>query len=195
MKIGVDLDGVVFNSEMFFMAEGEIYDCRVLKRNSILHPGEPRVQDKYDWTDAEIAGYVERYCLSRDFDVMPCAAKVIGYLQEAGHEIVVVSARGQFDSREIEIAKDKLAEAGIRPDRMIWGHLDKRQICKDAELSVMIDDRYEVCHALGEMGIHALYFRMAGRQKIEQTEYVKEVNNWGEVYRQLDRLGYFEGVV
>lgn len=193
MKIGIDLDGVVFNSEMMFMAEGEIYDCRILKRNSTLRPGEPRVQDKYDWSQEEIQGYVDRYCLSRAFDVMPCADKVIGYLQEAGHEIIVVSARGQFDPEEIEIAKEKLCEAGIRPDRTLWGHLDKRQVCLDLGLSVMIDDRYEVCQALSEMGVHTLYFRMAGRARVEENEYMKEVNNWGEVYRHLDRLGCFDG--
>lgn len=31
MRIAIDLDGVVFDSEMYFMTMGEIYDCKELK--------------------------------------------------------------------------------------------------------------------------------------------------------------------
>ena len=110
MKIAIDLDGVVFNSEMFFMASGEIYDAMILKKNSIIKADEPRVQDKYNWTKEELSGYISRYANSTEFDVMPCAKIVIDALGRE-NELFVISARGQFNPDEITIARKKLDEA------------------------------------------------------------------------------------
>ena len=192
MKIAIDLDGVVFNSEMFFMASGELYDAMILGKNSIVKPDEPRVQNKYSWSDEELQGYIERYSRSLDFDVMPCAKIVIDELKR-DNELFVVSARGQFSEEEITIARRKLDEAGITFHHYFFGHLDKRQIVRDLGIDVMIDDRYDVCEDLSRMGVLSLYFRMAGRRELEESELVKEVNNWGEVYRVLRDRGIIGG--
>ena len=189
MRIGIDLDGVVFNSEMFFMAAGEFFDCAVLKRNSIIKKEEPRVQSKYDWTQEEVDEYVRRYALSDEFDVMPFASKVINLLKAAGNEIYVISARGQFYEEELEIAKTKLAEANISADKYFWGHLDKTKICEDEKIDIMIEDRYDVCEILSARNIKCLYFRMAGRKVLQESDNLHEVNNWGEVYRRLYEMG------
>ena len=42
-KIGIDLDGVVFDSETMFMTEAELYDVRVLHRNSLIAPEKIRL--------------------------------------------------------------------------------------------------------------------------------------------------------
>jgi uncharacterized HAD superfamily protein len=188
MRIAIDLDGVVFNSEMFFMASGEIYDAMILGKNSIIKADEPRVQNKYSWNDKELQGYIDRYANSLDFDIMPCAKIVIDALNE-NNETYVISARGQFNNDEITIAKKKLEEANINFDHYYFGYLNKKQIVKDCKIDVMIDDRYDVCQDLSKEGVFCLYFRMAGRKVIEETENVKEVHNWGEIYRILKNKG------
>ena len=50
MKIGIDLDGVVFNTEMYWSVCAELYDCKELNKNSLVNQKEPRVQDKYNWS-------------------------------------------------------------------------------------------------------------------------------------------------
>ena len=192
MKIAIDLDGVVFNSEMFFMASGELYDAMILGKNSIVKADEPRVQNKYSWSKEELDGYIDRYSRSLDFDVMPCAKIVIDELKKE-HELYVISARGQFSEEEITIARKKLDDAQISFDRYYFGHLDKRQIALDTGIGVMIDDRYDVCLELSKLGVLCLYFRMAGRRVIEESELVREVNNWGEVYRVLFEKGIIGG--
>ena len=188
MKIAVDLDGVVFNSEMYFMAIAEIYDSMVLGKNSILKSDEPRVQKKYSWNKDELDGSIRRYVNSEDFDVMPCAKIVIDALRKK-NELYVISARGQFNSDEIAIAKKKLKYAGIEFDKYFFGHLDKNEIVKQNNIGVMIDDRYDVCESLSKENILCLYFRMAGRKILSQGKYLKEVNNWGEIYRILNDMG------
>ena len=184
MRIAIDLDGVVFNSEMFFMASGELYDAMILGKNSIIKADEPRVQNKYSWNEEELKGYIDRYANSLDFDVMPCAKIVIDELSK-DNELYVISARGQFNKEEIEIAKKKLDEAKITFDHYYFGYLNKLEIVKDCKIDIMIDDRYDVCENLSKQGVFCLYFRMAGRKVLKENDNIKEVNNWGEVYRIL----------
>ena len=188
MKIAVDLDGVVFNSEMFFMAAGEIYDSMILGKNSIVKADEPRVQNKYSWNEKELQGYIDNYANSLDFDIMPCAKIVIDALRK-NNELYVVSARGQFNEDEIKIAKKKLQDADIGFDHYYFGYLNKKEISKKHNIDIMIDDRYDVCEDLSKEGIFCLYFRMAGRKQVTETENLKEVYNWGEIFRVLKNKG------
>ena len=188
MKIAIDLDGVVFNSEMFFMASGEIYDAMILGKNSIVKADEPRVQNKYSWSKEELQGYIDNYANSFDFDVMPCAKIVIDALKK-NNELYVISARGQFNEGEIKIAKQKLDDAGISFDHYYFGYLNKKEISKTQNIDIIIDDRYDVCEDLSKEGIYCLYFRMAGRKRVEENENLKEVYNWGEVFRALKEKG------
>ncbi len=192
MRIAIDLDGVVFNSEMYFMAIAEIYDAMTLKKHSVINPEEPRVQKKYNWSQEELDGYIGRYANSQDFDVMPCAKIVIDELKK-DNELYVISARGQFDPAEIEIANKKLTDAGISFDKYFFGHLNKTQIVLEHGIDIMIDDRYDVCEELSQRGIYCLYFRMAGRKRLDQNDMLEEVNNWGEIYRILKDKGIIKG--
>ena len=126
MRIAIDLDGVVFNSEMFFMASGEIYDAMILRKNSVIKADEPRVQDKYAWTKEELDGYISRYANSTEFDVMPCAKIVIDALSKE-NELYVISARGQFNPDEITMDAELSKDLGINSIELA----DLLMLCED----------------------------------------------------------------
>ena len=50
MKIGIDLDGVIFDSEKEFRVYSELYDMIDLKQNSKLDNKELKFQDRFKWT-------------------------------------------------------------------------------------------------------------------------------------------------
>ena len=45
MKIGIDLDGVVIDSETTFRTYEEIFDTDILKSNNLVNRAEPKFQD------------------------------------------------------------------------------------------------------------------------------------------------------
>lgn len=188
MKIGIDLDGVVLNSELMFMTGAEIFDSKILKRNSIVKKGEPRVQKKYNWSKEELQDYLDRYLLNDDFDIIPGAKEVLDYLKQENNELIAITARGHLNPKEIDIAKKKLNDANIVFDQCYWLHKDKLEICKKLNIDVMIDDRYDVCQKLSKNGIITLYYHMAGRKKIRDTKNIITVNNWGEIYRVISKI-------
>ena len=63
MKIGIDLDGVVIDSEQTFRTYEEIYDVDYLKGNHLVNSEEPKFQARYCWTKEEQAEFIKRYFL------------------------------------------------------------------------------------------------------------------------------------
>ena len=61
MKIGIDLDGVVFDTEKDFRIYSELYDIFDLKRNSTINKREVRFQERLDWTEEEQKVFLDRY--------------------------------------------------------------------------------------------------------------------------------------
>ena len=50
MKIGIDLDGVVFDTEKEFRVYSELYDVLELKQNNKINNAELKFQDRFKWT-------------------------------------------------------------------------------------------------------------------------------------------------
>lgn len=185
MRIGFDLDGVVFNSESLFATLAELYDCKELNRNSLVDKEALRVQEKYNWTDEECNTYFKKYILREDFDIMPGAKEVMKLLKDEGHELVVVTARGLIYDEEIEVAKNKLKQNGIKFDEYFWKCGDKKKVCEDEKIDVMIDDRDFNCEEAAKACKKVFHFRGAGVKSAETCDNIEEVSNWGEIYRAI----------
>lgn len=189
MKIGIDLDGVVFNTEMLWSTYAELYDCIDLNRNSVITREEPRFQDRYAWTEEEQNAFLDKYADITEFDMMPGAKQVINMLKEDGHELIVITARGAIPNQKegANIAEQRLNSEGIKFDKYYSKQKEKINICQLENVDVMIDDNYHICEAMKEAGIPVIYFNSC-RKHINEKDGLKEVANWGEVYRVIKGL-------
>ena len=190
MKIGIDLDGVVFNTEMLWSTYAELYDCIELNKNSVITKEEPRFQERYDWSEEEKNTFLDKYADITEFDLMPGAKQVIKLFKEDGHELVVVTARGAISNQKegASIAAKKLEDEGIKFDRYYWKQSEKLDVCKMEKVDVMIDDNYHICETLKEAGIPVIYFNSLSRKHLEEKDGLREVSNWGEAYRVIKSL-------
>ena len=187
MKIGIDLDGVVFNTEAIWAVDGEIYDYLELKKNSLIKRDEPRVQEKYAWSEEETKEYFKKYVEIKDFDLVPGAKKVIQLLHKDGHELIVITARGSLSdvAHGREFALNKLTSEDIIFDKYYFGEKNKLETCLKEKIDIMIDDNYHICETLAENNIKVLYFHSLGRKHLLDKPNIKEVYNWGEIYRYI----------
>ena len=64
MKIGIDLDGVVIDSETTFRTYEEIFDIDFLKGNNLVNKEEPKFQARYNWTDKQEEEFIKKYFLT-----------------------------------------------------------------------------------------------------------------------------------
>ena len=187
MKIGIDLDGVVIDSETTFRTYEEIYDIDILKENNLVNREEPKCQERYNWTKEQNQEFIDKYFLkvSRESNLMSGFYAVYNLLKEQGHEFVVITARGGFIKEMKDDAIRVLKENGIEFDKYYWHIENKLEICQKENVDIMIDDDWRIIKNLSDNKVKTLYFRDTNLVKLEENEYIKEVNNWGDIYRVI----------
>lgn len=190
MKIGIDLDGVVIDSETTFRTYEEIFDIDVLKENNLINREEPKFQDRYNWSDSQEKEFIKKYFLtvSKESNLMSGFIGVYNLLKNQGHEFVVITARGGYIKEMKDDAIRLLEENNIKFDKYYWNVGDKLDICQKENVDIMIDDDWKIIKKLAENNIKTLYFRDTNLLKLEENDYIKEVNNWGDIYRNIKSM-------
>ena len=187
MKIGIDLDGVVIDSETTFRTYEEIFDIDILNGNNLINREEPKFQARYNWTKEQEKEFIEKYFLkiSKESNLMSGFMATYELLKQQGNEFVVITARGGFIKEMKDDAIRLLNENNIKFDKYYWHIDDKLEICQKENVDIMIDDDWKIIKKLTENKIKTLYFRDTNLMKLEENEYIKEVNNWGDIYRYI----------
>lgn len=190
MKIGIDIDGVILDSEREFRIRAELYDVIKLKRNSIIDNREMKAQERYNWSKEEIDEYINKEFLavSRECNFMPGAIQVINLLKKEGHELIIITARGGIIKEMRNVAEERLEEKGLTFDKYYWAINDKYEICQLENIDVMIEDYYETCKKISDNKIKTLYLKESSSYELEENKYLKEVHNWGEIYRYIHEM-------
>lgn len=190
MKIGIDIDGVILDYERVLKTYGDLYDFIELKKDGIINRNEHYLRNRYDWTEEERMNFINKYFLklSKQTSLIPGAKDVINMLQKEGNELIIISARGGMIEEMKDVAIEKFNEEGISFNKYYWKQEDKLEVAKNEKIDVMIDDSYDVCKKLSSNGIKTIYFRDKDMKVLEQNDSLKEVSNWGEIYRYIKEM-------
>lgn len=191
MKIGIDLDGVVIDSEATFRTYEEIFDLDKLNGNNLINREEPKFQARYNWKDEEQKEFIDSYfmAVSKESPLMAGFIGVYNLLKKENIEFIVITARGGLGGNEMKADAERLLNKyNIKFDKYYWKQDNKLDICLKEEIDLMIDDDYKIIEKLSNNNIKTLYFRDTGLKKLEENEYIKEVNNWGDIYRYIKSL-------
>ncbi len=191
MRIGVDLDGVIFDSERLYRVCSELFEVIDLKKNTIRDNRETKFLRRYEWTQEEFDQFVKKYHLYvvNNANFVPGAKEVLKMLKEEGHELIIISARGHEKQELIEITEDIFEHNNMNIfNKYYWGVEDKAKICKYENIDLMIDDYIENCKAIANEQIKTIYLQDAPSFIVEDSEYIKTLYNWGEIYRYITDL-------
>ena len=191
MKIGIDLDGVIFDSEKEFRVYSELYDKIDLKRNSKVDNRELKFQDRFQWTKEETEGFLEKYHkqIIEESNYMPGVKRILKLLKEEGHSLLLITARGGLNKEMIKITEERFKQDGMDIfDKYYWATENKEEVCIKENIDIMIDDSYEKCQNVAKVKIKTIYLKDAPSYEIEETEYIKVLYNWGEIYRYLEEM-------
>ena len=112
---------------------------------------------------------------------------VYNLLKKQGIKFVVITARGGIIKEMKRDAIRLLEEKNIKFDKYYWCIDDKLEICQKENVNIMIDDDWRIIKKLAENRIKTLYFRDTNLIKLQENEYIKEVNNWGDIYRYIKK--------
>ena len=189
MKIGLDLDGVVLDTEKQFRIEAELYDILKLNRNSTKDQSAQWAQDRYKWADDEKNEFIEKYLIegTKKSHIMPGAKEVIELLKKDGHELVVITARGHDIPVMKKLAQEMLEKENITFDKYYWETPEKVETAKKENIDLMVEDSLSNCMKLSKENIKSIYLRDSN-MKPANDKNIKECYIWGEVYRYIREL-------
>lgn len=190
MRIGIDLDGVVIDSQTTFRTYEEIFSIEDLDNRKITDFEEPNYQGRYVWSKKEQERFNQKYLLkaASESGLMSGFLPVYNRLKKLGFEMIVITARGGLIKEMIDDAKRLLNENNIVFDKYFWNIHNKLEVCQKENIDIMIDDDYKIIQQLSNAKIKTLYFRDARLKRLNETDYVHEVNNWGDIYRYFSEL-------
>ena len=188
MNIGIDVDGVIFDTENWMHAYAELFDIDEVGAG-VSHPQEVLIEKMYDWSKETFDVFVDKYGYfsQKNAPIMPCAEYVINWLREQGHKLIIITARGKWGEIEKSITEEMFKKYNLKFDEICYYAFDKATVCKEHNIDYMIDDAPNNIDRLDSAGVKCLYLRGVNRKKIDSPN-VSEVSNWGEIYRFFKEL-------
>lgn len=182
-KLALDLDGVVFDSENLYRVYTEMYDVDVKKGNNIINNAERIFQKRYNWGENENSLFLNTYSktILENANIVTGAEIVIPKLTKY-FDIIIVTARSD---EEMKYALEKFEKVNLNMVKVYNNEQKKIDKFIEEKVDYVIDDDSAICVNASNNNIHALYFKNNASDKLEENEYIKNVNNWGEIYRYL----------
>lgn len=187
MKIGIDIDGVLIDSEERFRYKAELFHYIERKNPKPKDNDFYWVQDNYEWSQEDWNIFQEKYLLrlTEESNFLPGVKEVLDLLKQENNELIIISARGTECDEMITLVEKKIKDSNLKFDKYYWKIQDKLKICKDEQIDIMIDDNPNTCEKLSQNNIKTLYFRSIYGKRIQENENLKEVYNWGQVYTAI----------
>ena len=176
MRIGVDLDGVIFDSEQMFRSLADTYD-KAIGGQGLVCPNELRVSKRYGWSKEQCQKFLDM-CLYDVEDIaptLPFAVDIINLLSSFGHEFVAITSR--FRPKEIEITERRMKELGFA-------------ICEEQDIDIMIDDYYHNVDEVASAGITCIHLVPPPLKEVHKDN-VFVCRNWGEIYNVVQSVDLF----
>ncbi len=185
MKVGIDLDGVVFNSENYISAFVELKYMDQI-RDDELNFKSNSTKNRYHISSANFEELLKVYESSiMKCPLMPYVKEAIDFLKSRGHRLYIITARGKYGEKHIALTKKRLKKEKIEVDEYHFAQTEKTSICKSLNLDLMIDDGYEVVSGLSKNGIKCFQFISDRTEKVRHKN-VEYVYNWGEICRKIE---------
>ena len=189
MKIGIDLDGVIFDTERYFRFYADMWDIEHHGLDNVKDESEVRFQERYSWSSDEIEEFYESvvFDLEENSGFIPGVKEVLTYLKSQGYELYVITARGFFSEKQIEITKRLFKEANLDIfEEYIFKTKDKKEVILDKKIDYMIEDNINICNDIKDI-CKTIYFKDAYTRDINDDT-VTTVRGWHEIYRYFKKI-------
>ena len=202
MNIGIDIDGVLCNEDLFQLIYGTKFcmehDINFGKLSPFLH----ETKDVFTWSDEQDFQFWQKYYIhyltSSEF-LYPNATNVIYKLYQAGHRIFIISQRNQSTLKQLCIQEDMelltrnwLYQNKIPFHDLILTEGSKNPIIHAKNITLMIDDNPQILMSLYKQ-IHLIGFR-ANCNHYCPLYNITMVSSWIELEKQLKTLNILDNV-
>ena len=188
MKIGIDIDGVILDSERGIRFYADYWSYFTLNKDRIKN--DEVMQEKcFNWNDDETNYFFDNFFhdITINSNIMVGAKEILAKLKDEGHQLYIITLRGYYREQEKIDAEEKLKELGIEFDEVCWSAKNKVEKCREIGIDVMIDDTPDNVEQFANEKIQVLYFKEQPVREINQDNVFK-VASWMDIYREIKHL-------
>ena len=193
MNIGIDIDDTIAKTSEEIDIWAKEYTEKVLNRKFTLNKTEildPMwAKHLYNWTEEEDKEFWDIYYEKIMESVKPKenAIDVINNLSK-DNKIFIITARWDRNNGIIDkITKKWLEENKINYDKLFLGHLDKREVVKENNIELFIDDNFKTCMQISEMKIKTLMMNSRINKHIKEDK-LERVYSWNDIASKVQEV-------
>lgn len=186
MNIGIDIDDTITETSEFlvpYVSEYYGIDMDYLKKHNISYGNLPK---EYQKKEKEF-GKATFGKVLLDVPIKSGAKEYISKLKNDGNKIVIITARDEtiYDNA-YEFTAKQLKKFGIEYDKLICS-FDKRQVCIDEKIDILIDDSINNLEKVGNCVEHSFLFN--SKFNLESNISFNRVDTWEQLYQIIKELG------
>lgn len=189
MRIGIDIDNTITNTLPILKKYCKRYNEEVLMKNTPINEYGFASFNLYDWTKEENMDFCLKYLeeVVLQAKVKENAQEVIKKLKEEGNIIYIITARKKPEfSEPYKVTEKFLKENGIVYDELLVGKTEKKQICIDNDIDIMIDDEPQNINAISEIIPVIVFDELYNKNCLGKN--ISKVNNWNEIYNIIKEI-------
>lgn len=196
MRIGIDIDDTAVITVNSMLKYADKYNKEVLGKDEIknslgLIKNRYYLKAIYGWNDREKFDFFNMYYKNvlEECKPMDNVSKVCKQFKEDGNEIYFITARlnNIENCNTEEITKKTLQENNIPYDKLIINASDKIEAARKYNIDLFIEDSFETCSQLSEIGINNILMTTKMNEQIDAGKIIR-VSNWNEVYEEYKKL-------
>lgn len=187
MKIAVDIDDTLNVVDRFGRAGAYI------ARNNLPY----RVKDEnsnffvnvYDWDEEAVLKFIRGGGIAAftEAEAKKGAAEALRLLREAGHEIVILTARQKaWFGNPVNLSRDWLEKRKIPYDEIVAEVWDKGAYCADRRIEILVDDNPDICLEAEKRGVHTVLF--LGKHNLSRASSFRSASTWKAAGEQISFL-------
>ena len=198
MNIGLDVDGVLVDTQTFQLREGKKYFGKKYGI-SAKTPDMFEVMDVFECTkkqrEAFWIRYIWKYCLKEP--MTKDAARVVNQLRKEGHRVVIITSRVHTTERGVTgklfrwMVKHWLKKNHLTYDAILFSEekgcgVDKLRVCEENDIDVMVDDSPENLYEV-DKSKKVLCYDTAWNKECRDLDGCR-VKDFGELYRKMQEI-------
>ena len=190
MKIGIDIDGVLTDFEKWQLEVGSKFFIKYNK--NIVNPDGYDSDTVFDVTKEMDSEFWNDYLYdyAKNEPARKFAGEVIDKLKDKGYEIYIITARYLTDRNDNlgkemrNIVIEWLKENSINYDKIIFSQEDKRNICKENNVDIMIEDAPKNIVELSEVLPKVICFDALYNREIAKDNVIR-CYSWYDIYSKI----------
>lgn len=189
MKIAIDLDGTILNSENSLKYYADYFSYFYCNGKVRKKDDDVSQENCFDWTKEEENRFFNEFfdIASEDCDLIVGSKQILKKLKEEGHQLYIISLRGYYRDEELKVGEKAVKKLGIDFDGVFFKVKNKFEKCKELGIDLLIDNDSKYVKEFKDSSVNVIFLRDGYIEKIEGKN-IMTAETWVDVYREIKEI-------